>query len=283
MSVTEYAAKFVELAKFYPHYNEATAEFSKCIKFENGLRLEIKKGVGSQKIRVFADLIGSCRNYEEDSKAHYKIMNERRGKQKQNRGKPYSAPTDKGKQRTAGGKRTSGGDASAGVVCLKCGKSGHKSNACIGEAKRCFRCGKDGHEIADCKHKAVVCFNYGEEGHIGTQCQNPKKGQASGRVFALAEAQTPSDDQLIRGINWLECNNVHINCYDKSERFSNLDEERESEFLSARQLSELMKDEVQVFAMMASLSNENRATIDELQVDVGIRIDRVEEAIRRAA
>ena len=42
MSVTEYAAKFVELAKFYPHYAAETAEFSKCIKFENGLRPDIK-------------------------------------------------------------------------------------------------------------------------------------------------------------------------------------------------------------------------------------------------
>jgi len=33
MSVTEYAAKFVELAKFYPNYTAETAEFSKCIKF----------------------------------------------------------------------------------------------------------------------------------------------------------------------------------------------------------------------------------------------------------
>jgi len=31
MSVTEYAAKFVELAKFYPHYNAETAESSKCL------------------------------------------------------------------------------------------------------------------------------------------------------------------------------------------------------------------------------------------------------------
>ncbi|XP_050874961.1 uncharacterized protein LOC127078558 [Lathyrus oleraceus] len=36
LSVTEYAARFVELAKFYPNYSEASAEFSKCIKFENG-------------------------------------------------------------------------------------------------------------------------------------------------------------------------------------------------------------------------------------------------------
>jgi len=40
MVVTEYAAKFVELAKFYPYYTPDTAEFSKCIKFENGLRAE---------------------------------------------------------------------------------------------------------------------------------------------------------------------------------------------------------------------------------------------------
>jgi hypothetical protein len=30
MSVTEYAAKFVELAKLYPHYTAENAEFSKC-------------------------------------------------------------------------------------------------------------------------------------------------------------------------------------------------------------------------------------------------------------
>jgi hypothetical protein len=31
LSVTEYAAKFVELAKFYSHYTAETTEFSKCI------------------------------------------------------------------------------------------------------------------------------------------------------------------------------------------------------------------------------------------------------------
>ncbi|XP_058768504.1 uncharacterized protein LOC131642250 [Vicia villosa] len=96
LSVTEYPAKFVELAKYYPHYNEATAEFSKCIKFENGLCPDIKQAIGYQKIRKFVELVNCCRIYEEDSKPHYNIMNERRGKQHQNRGNPYNAPTDKG-------------------------------------------------------------------------------------------------------------------------------------------------------------------------------------------
>ena len=55
--MTKYAAKFVELAKFYPHYTPETAEFSKCIKFENGLRADIKRAIGYQKIRNFSELV----------------------------------------------------------------------------------------------------------------------------------------------------------------------------------------------------------------------------------
>ncbi|KEH15434.1 hypothetical protein MTR_1056s0010 [Medicago truncatula] len=78
MSVTEYAAKFVELSKFYPHYTAETTQFFNCIKFENGLRADIKRAIGYQKIRNFSELVSSCRIYEEDTKAHYKVMSERR-------------------------------------------------------------------------------------------------------------------------------------------------------------------------------------------------------------
>ena len=91
MSITEYAAKFVELAKFYPHYAAETAEFSKFIKFENGLRADIKRAIGYQKIRDFSEFVSNCRIYEEDTKAHYKVMNDRKGKGQQSRPKPYSA------------------------------------------------------------------------------------------------------------------------------------------------------------------------------------------------
>ena len=63
MSVTDYTARFVELVQYYPHYSEATAEFSKCVKFENGLRPEIKQAVGYQRIRRFSDLTDCCRIY----------------------------------------------------------------------------------------------------------------------------------------------------------------------------------------------------------------------------
>lgn len=51
--VVDYAVKFEEVYKYYPHYNGADAKGSKCVKFENGLRLKssllfIKKFVASQ-------------------------------------------------------------------------------------------------------------------------------------------------------------------------------------------------------------------------------------------
>jgi len=120
MSVIEYAAKFVELAKFYPHYTAETAEFSKCIKFENGLRAEIKRAIGYQKIRQFSNLVSSCKIYEEDTKAHYKIMNERKGKQQQSRGKPYSAPADKSEQSVNDESGPRKRDTPTEIVCFRC-------------------------------------------------------------------------------------------------------------------------------------------------------------------
>src|SRR3954463_5199529 len=350
-SVVEYAAKFGELAKFYQYYDGPNGEFSKCIKFENGLRPEIKKAISYQKIRIFADLVDCCRIYEEDNNAHYRVINEKRGKGYQGRGKPYDVPSGKGKQKVTDGKRTSGGDAPAGVTCFKCGKVGHKSTVCTAGAMRCYRCGETGHTSPACKHKQMVCFNCGEEGHIGSKCQKPKKEQSSGKVFALSGTQTTSEDSLIRGtcfinsiplitiidtgashcfisadcvnrlglvlssmngemvvdtptkgsvttslvclkcpvsifdrdfvvdfvclmlrgldmilgMNWLEHNHVHINCYDKSVRFSTPEEEG-VELLSARQMRMLMKEEVQVFALVALMSFENQAIIYVLKV-----------------
>ncbi|XP_058727874.1 uncharacterized protein LOC131599593 [Vicia villosa] len=196
-SVVEYAAKFGELAKFYQYYDGANGEFSKCIKFENGLRPEIKKAVSYQKIRIFVDLVDSCRIYEEDNNAHYRVINEERGKNQQSREKPYDA--GRGKQRVAHGHKTSGGDAPARVVCFKCGRPGHKSDVCTTDVKRCYRCGKTGHMSSACKHKDVVCFNCGAEGHIDSQCQKPKKTAVGGKVFALSGTQTSSEDGLVRG------------------------------------------------------------------------------------
>ncbi|MCI63424.1 GRAS family transcription factor, partial [Trifolium medium] len=43
MSVSKYAAKFEDLCRFAPHYNTLEAKEDKCVKFENGLRPDIKQ------------------------------------------------------------------------------------------------------------------------------------------------------------------------------------------------------------------------------------------------
>lgn len=134
----------MELAKFYPHYSEATVEFSKCGKFENGLRPKIKQAIGYQQIKRFPELVNNCRIYEDGGKArlaHYKELSERRGKQNLNRGKPYSAPNDKGKQRAVGGKRTSGGGALTPLKCYRCGELGHHFSECKSDVKKCTSVG----------------------------------------------------------------------------------------------------------------------------------------------
>ena len=68
---------------------------------------------------------------------------------------------------------------------------------------------------------------------------------------------------VILGMNWLEYNYVHINCYNNTLRFSTPEEE--AGWLSARQLQQLMQEEAQVFSLMATLSMENQAVIDELR------------------
>ncbi|XP_058763378.1 uncharacterized protein LOC131636800 [Vicia villosa] len=188
---------FTELAKFYLHYDGEGDEFSKCIKFENGLRSEIKKVVKYQKILVFPELVDSYRIFGKDNNAHYKVVTDMRGKNQQNHGKPYDVLAGRGRQRAALGQKTSGGTAS-GIVCFKYGQAGHKSTVFNADVKRCFRCGKTGHAISDYKHKEMVCFNCGEEGHIGSQCLKPKKAQSSGKVFALAGDSSGNEDRLIR-------------------------------------------------------------------------------------
>ncbi|XP_050878076.1 uncharacterized protein LOC127081892 [Lathyrus oleraceus] len=155
MTVAKYAAKFEALVKFCPHYNRDDAKTSKCLKFENGLRPEIKQGNGVSNLLFFvpfglarfwcycvwttfgqkmqgkyAELVNKSRIYDEDSRArsaYYKSISEKKGKG-QFRWKPYVTPADKGKQKASYGRKTSGGGAPASVKCFKGGGLGHCAN-----------------------------------------------------------------------------------------------------------------------------------------------------------
>ena len=67
------------------------------------------------------------------------------------------------------------------------------------------------------------------------------------------------------GYELVEHNCVHINCYDKSVKFSTHEEEEDG-LLSTRQLRKLMQEEAYMFSLMASLSVETQAIIDRKSV-----------------
>ena len=88
-----------------------------------------------------------------------------------------------------------------------------------------------------------------------------------GRDFEVDLVYLPlSGMDVILGMNWLEYNHVHINCFSKSVYFSSVEEESEAEFLTTKQLKQLARDGILIFSLMASLSIENQAVIDKLQV-----------------
>ncbi|CAJ2661920.1 unnamed protein product [Trifolium pratense] len=156
MSVAEYSVKFQSLCRFAPHYNTIEAEHDKCVKFESGLRPEIKHLIGFSEIRDFPTLVNKSRICDEDGRAranHYKMTNEKRGKDG-NRWKPYD---NKGKKHA---KNNSG---KKDVKCFKCGVWGHKADECRSQGSKCFRCRRFGHKSKDCKNP-IPCFNCNEEG-----------------------------------------------------------------------------------------------------------------------
>jgi hypothetical protein len=203
MTVVEYAAKFGVLIKFSPYYNVVDAEISKCIKFENGLRPEVKQFIGCQRIRRFADLVDASRIYDQDSRArnnYYKAASEKRNAG-QNRNKPYDNQErgQKDKQKFADKREQSGGGDSNPLRCFRCGEIGHRVAECQETTSKCFRCGKSGHMANECRSSTVTCFRCGEPGHTRPQCGQSKKGpdatSTKGKVFALTgeEPNTPGN------------------------------------------------------------------------------------------
>lgn len=66
MTVVEYVVKFKGLVHYYPHCQGEAGEQSKCVKFLNGLRPEIKLAVNYLGIHNFAQLTNMCHIYDED-------------------------------------------------------------------------------------------------------------------------------------------------------------------------------------------------------------------------
>ncbi|XP_058774493.1 uncharacterized protein LOC131648783 [Vicia villosa] len=127
-----------ELIKYCPHYNTVNAEGSKCLKFVNGLRHNIKKAIGYQQITCFTELVNKSQIYDEDNRESASFYKSLKGKN-QDRGKSYD---DKRKQ--AGfGKKLSAGGSSTPLKCFKYGVEGHCAINCDKDFRDMFQVWKE--------------------------------------------------------------------------------------------------------------------------------------------
>ena len=170
MTVAEYATKFKELVRYFPHYQGRDGESSKCVKFLNGLQPEVKQAVNYQGVRQFPLLVNICRISDEDSRdraTYYRSTGPIRDKKNgpQHRGKPYSNPPKQYGNRHDNQRIAARGFASG---------SGSKPNT-FSTHIICYRCGKPGHISSNCPDIGAICFNCGQKGYTQRDCSRPKK------------------------------------------------------------------------------------------------------------
>ncbi|XP_028236628.1 uncharacterized protein LOC114415960 [Glycine soja] len=228
MTVAEYAARFENLVRYFPHYQGEAGERSKCVKFVNGLRPKVKMMVNYHGIHNFAQLTNICRIFDKDQRekiAFYRNTNASHGKEKKyvthSRAKPYSAPPGKygnhsGGQRTSGGLQPVGGSPQPiNRVSQPAGRGsgGSGAPAIVTTPLRCGKCGRLGHIARECTDREVTCFNCQGKGHLSTSCPYPRREKKSGslnnqsgqprttgRVFALSGVDAAQSDELIQGM-----------------------------------------------------------------------------------
>ncbi|MCI26687.1 cellular nucleic acid-binding protein, partial [Trifolium medium] len=165
------------------------AEYDKCVKFESGLRPDVKHFIGFSEIRDFPTLLNKSRICDEDGRAktnYYKAVNDKKRKG-QDRGKPYGDKNRKGGESSGGKKKNIG-------HCFRCGEMGHKISECPQKEDKCYSV-RLGHRADVCR-EGVVCFNCGEADHKSPECKKPKK--TIGKVFALSGGGADQVDNLIR-------------------------------------------------------------------------------------
>nr|KYP67766.1 hypothetical protein KK1_024118 [Cajanus cajan] len=211
-TVAEYAAKFDALVRYCTHYHGEGGERAKCIKFVNGLRLEVKTAINYQEIYHFPTLVNKCSIYDRDNRAYatfYKGVGgpiHAMSSSTSGKSKPYSTPTRfQGSKAAASGSKsfTRGSTASA---------TGSFGGSVYTPSGRCRKCGRAGHNQSECRDREVTCFNCNGKGHISTQCPEPPRTlvirlglqiecpKTVGRVFALSGAEAARSKNLIQGI-----------------------------------------------------------------------------------
>ncbi|KAL8115292.1 hypothetical protein AgCh_021949 [Apium graveolens] len=199
-SVTEYEAKFTELARIALEY--VSSESQRAKRFQQGLKPEIRSGVVALQLKIYTSVVQAALVIESDQKLAAKEQGEKKRKFESGPAKSESGIASRKFQRWFGkneNKKFKGqnfpqvkpGTTSVNsaptrmskpvVNCKTCGK---KHSGQCRENINYFKCGQKGHYSMECKYEipGVTCFSCGKVGHIARNCKSVTQGNVGKSV-----------------------------------------------------------------------------------------------------
>ncbi|XP_057444244.1 uncharacterized protein LOC130736425 [Lotus japonicus] len=192
----------------------ANDEKSKCIKFEYGLRPDIRTAVGHDQIQNFATLVEKCRIFEENEKTQKEYLKgigvNKAPKKKEEERKPYLRPQDQGRNQFRRTWNPTGGSGFQGrpggfnntPFCVRCRRNGHRAQECI-----VVLGGQSGVQLGGSGNPNPTTA-VGEESNRNANVplrDNRRVGRPpnKGKVFAMTMEEAPKSPELIEGATHL--------------------------------------------------------------------------------
>jgi len=180
MTVQEYVNKFEHLARFY---SQAVTEEWRCLKFERGLRHELKRVVVPLRERQFPVLVEQAKSAEQLEKDPDPVARRQKSvAEARQMKKPYSRPTWTRPE----------------FKCYQCGGAHLKRNypqltsktGGTGFIRKCYICDQPGHYADKCPNKKDIIVRK----IVAPAIEKPK---ATGRVFAMTSTEATQSGNLI--------------------------------------------------------------------------------------